>query len=610
MAQNNLVTQTLPTYGRVDFTALRARLNGVALHVILDMYYSEDEREALNCTDELALKQRLAVMLNYLVEYVCGRNPNLAANFSEALKTGKWSSGVSNFLIETAERDLTSPHLEDRLSAWLLPRASGALAQEGLITVGDLVRWIRTRGPGWFRPIPRMGQGKATSVERWLAKHARTLGELPTQGTSVFSGSQILEASLPAPIPIERVGTISASLDGREGTNRAHGVCQISARNDLEALQAYLYRYQEKPKTFRAYTKELERFLLWCVMVQKQPLSSIRTSECEAYKRFLADPPADWIGRKLPRTSKYWRPFAGALSAESQRYAVRVLRTFFEWLVRVRYLDGNPWITVPDPLVIEKEVPLAIDKALPMALWLRLVEPGGVLDQACSLPDSARQNNLVATEMPSGAQYRLARAAIFLIGLTGIRREEAARARFPHLSMTQGKSGPIWELRVQGKRMKLRSVFLPARALEALNAHWGDRQHPYAPEQDRALLSPLQIPKTEAAVRRHLADQDALTGAGFQPDGLYRMLKRTLIRMAQDPRLPLSDSERSVLAQCATHALRHTFATHAVAKRMPLDVLQRLLGHSNPQTTAIYVQAERTRSIEEVHKLYAAMGLS
>lgn len=609
MAQHNLVTQDLPSYGRVDFTALRARLNGVALHVILDMYYSEDEREALACEDELALKRRLSTMLDYLVEYVCSRNPNLSTNFEEARKTGKWSAAVANFLVTTAEQDLTAPKPGDRLSAWLLPRASLALSQDGLTTVGDLMRCIRTRGPNWFRPVPRLGKGKAIALEGWLRKNAKTLGELPAVSEAVFTGTQRLELGLPAPIPIERVGLIASPLDGKEGTNRARGICQISAGNDLEALQAYLYRYQDKPKTFRAYTKELERFLLWCVMVQQRAMSSVSTQDCEAYKRFLAAPPRDWIGRKCVRTSKYWRPFAGGLSPDSQRYAVRVLRSFFEWLVRVRYLDGNPWITVPDPVVVEKEVPLAIEKAIPLALWLKLVEAGGVLDQACQLDAHERPNNLVATELTRGAQYRLARATMLLIGLTGIRREEAAGARFSSLRITHGQSGPLWELKILGKRMKLRSVFLPPRAQEALLAHWADRRQSYEPTQALALLSPLQIPKTEAAIRRHLAEQDSLTGAGFHPDGLYKMLRRAFKQMARDERLPLDEAERTILAQCATHALRHTFATHAVAKKMPIDVLQRLLGHTNPQTTAIYVQAERARSIEEVHKLYAAMGL-
>jgi len=549
-------------------------------------------------------------MLNYLADYVSNQKPNLAESFTEAKRSGKWSATVSNYLIELAEKDITVPRRADRLSAWLLPRASKALAEDGLYTLEDLMRCISMRGPGWHRPIPRMGQGKARSIERWLGKHARTLGELPAQSAPRSSGLITLDASLTTPVPIEMVSAIAAQLDGSRGVNRAQGVCQISAKNDLEALQAYLYRYREKPKTCRAYTKELERFLLWCVMEQEIPLSSVRMSDCEDYKLFLAHPPADWIGPKFARNSKYWRPFAGKLTAESQRYAVRALRTFFEWLVRVRYLDGNPWVTVPDPVVLEKEVPLAIDKAIPMELWLRLVEPEGLLDQACMFSNTERHCNLVATAMPSGAQYRLARAAIFLIGFTGIRREEAAGARFPHLAILQSKAGPLWELKVIGKRMKQRSVFLPARAVSALEAHWADRQHAYEPTLDRALLSPLQIPKTEAAIRRHLSKQDALTGEGFQPDGLYRMLKRMFIKLARDPRLSLSDVERGTLAQCATHALRHTFATHAVAKKMPIDVLQRLLGHSHPQTTAIYVQAERARSIEEVHKLYTTMGMS
>jgi site-specific recombinase XerD len=36
---------------------------------------------------------------------------------------------------------------------------------------------------------------------------------------------------------------------------------------------------------------------------------------------------------------------------------------------------------------------------------------------------------------------------------------------------------------------------------------------------------------------------------------------------------------------------------------MPLDVVQKLLGHASLTTTTIYASAERARSIEEVAKL-------
>lgn len=41
------------------------------------------------------------------------------------------------------------------------------------------------------------------------------------------------------------------------------------------------------------------------------------------------------------------------------------------------------------------------------------------------------------------------------------------------------------------------------------------------------------------------------------------------------------DLNEGQLAATSPHALRHTFGTQAVAADMPLDVVQRLLGHAS-----------------------------
>ncbi|MDR5806451.1 hypothetical protein [Caballeronia sp. LZ001] len=61
--------------------------------------------------------------------------------------------------------------------------------------------------------------------------------------------------------PLERLAVPHALL-GAEGENRSTAFCYIQASHDLDAVRAYLNRYCDQPKTLRAYTKELERFLL------------------------------------------------------------------------------------------------------------------------------------------------------------------------------------------------------------------------------------------------------------------------------------------------------------------------------------------------------------
>ena len=123
----------------------------------------------------------------------------------------------------------------------------------------------------------------------------------------------------------------------------------------------------------RAYTRELERLILWSVVVRQKALSSLTVEDCEAYKDFLQAPLPSFTGPKRPRTSGRWRPFSTeGLSADSQAYAVRVLRAAFAWLVEVRYLAGNPWSAVHEPATITRELAVQVQRALPAKLWAQV----------------------------------------------------------------------------------------------------------------------------------------------------------------------------------------------------------------------------------------------
>ncbi len=159
------------------------------------------------------------------------------------------------------------------------------------------------------------------------------------------SNSVIPSPAVVAPLEII---TIPGQLDGSQGTNRARaGTSQIRANNDIDAIKAWLARFLEKRTTFDNYRKEAERLLLWCTLQLGKPLSSLTHEDWLEYQLFLRNPtPATrWIaaeGRKFPRTDPGWRPFAGPLSASSQRQAAVILNTLFSWLVNAGYLAGNP----------------------------------------------------------------------------------------------------------------------------------------------------------------------------------------------------------------------------------------------------------------------------
>ncbi len=60
--------------------------------------------------------------------------------------------------------------------------------------------------------------------------------------------------------PLERMSVVHP-LFGSDGTNRAALFPYIQAPKDLAAVRGYLYLYRDQPKTVRANTNEVERFL-------------------------------------------------------------------------------------------------------------------------------------------------------------------------------------------------------------------------------------------------------------------------------------------------------------------------------------------------------------
>ncbi len=49
-----------------------------------------------------------------------------------------------------------------------------------------------------------------------------------------------------------------------------------------------------------------------------------------------------YVAQKTPRFSPHWCPFAKPLERQSQRQALSILNSLFNWLVQARYLAGNP----------------------------------------------------------------------------------------------------------------------------------------------------------------------------------------------------------------------------------------------------------------------------
>ncbi|WP_133118015.1 site-specific integrase [Burkholderia ubonensis] len=509
-------------------------------------------------------------------------------------------AAVSLKMVEqAAQLAVAQPEAAHAVGMWFRPLVAVRLKSRHIATLAELVAFCNARGGTWWRAVPRIGAGRARNIVAWLRRHEATIGlrvedDVDARDPLAAPDSQIVEVGGRASVlaPLERMA-VAHPLSGSTGENRAALFPYIQAPNDLAAVRGYLYQYRDQPKTLRAYTKELERFLLWAVTIRRKPLSSLLVDDCEAYKDFLKAPTPGFVGPRAPRGSHRWRPFAdGQLGGSSQRYAVRTLRAAFAWLVEVRYLAGNPWTAVNDPPVVVRERKLKVERALPATLWEQI--RAHATRQAGALGDTSAKR-------PTPPQWRVALALMLLMGDSGLRREEVVGAQrgalcpSPHAQPDQ----PVWQLTLVGKRNKERTVPVSPDAIDALRAHSLDRGENFDAATSGPLVSPMRIPRTKFAQLKHGTPERQ----PYSPNGLKDLIewvRKKLIAELDN----IDEPTRYALASLSPHDFRHTFGTQAVANDVPLDVVQKVLGHASLQTTSIYVQAEQQRVIAEVSRYF------
>lgn len=120
---------------------------------------------------------------------------------------------------------------------------------------------------------------------------------------------------------LQRSDESAAALSGAHGANRAApGVATIAAADDRATMQAWIAARARSALTAKAYEREANRFILWCVLERRKALSDVGAEDCRAYMDFLANVPASWICRRhVPRLAPGWAPFAGPLLVARQR---------------------------------------------------------------------------------------------------------------------------------------------------------------------------------------------------------------------------------------------------------------------------------------------------
>lgn len=373
---------------------------------------------------------------------------------------------------------------------------------------------------------------------------------------------------------------VPVDLDGSQGRNRATTRGQLTARNDREAVLAWLARYADSPATLASYRKEAERLMLWCGLQHGVALSSLTHEDLLVYQQFLADPqPIErWVlqqGQKPGRSSPLWRPFAGPLSASSQRQAMSILNALLSWLVEAGYLIGNP-------LALSRRrrrlMPPRISRFLPMDQWQavkRTIE---------AMPVQSEREQLHAARC---------RWLFSLLYIGGLRVSEIGSSTMGGFFNQRGTDArERWWLEVTGKGGKNRLIPATAELMDELMRYRRANSLRALPLEGEGLplLKPLIGPiKPMARSAIHEIVKGVMRASAAQ-------------LRAQGPEF---EAAADHLAQASTHWMRHTAGSH-LSEKADLKVVRDNLGHANISTTSIYLHSEddaRHDATSAVHRV-------
>lgn len=366
------------------------------------------------------------------------------------------------------------------------------------------------------------------------------------------------------PLPLERLTSLPPELDGRSGLNLApaHIKRQIAAKNDLEAINAWLNESITVPATYRTYRKEVERLVAWSILEANCPVSSLLREHMIHYEAFLRDPtPADlWCGPKQARTGDNWKPFEHGLSDASINQALVILNGCFAYLEAAGYLASNPLALRrkrrKDTTTKNAANTKPIERVLSQSAWeflIRYVEHEHI--HSC---DAEKERTLFIFRFLYLLAPRLADLS-------------------SHTMNTFVDEGGKWWWKATGKG-KTEQIPVPTDMVVALGRYRRSRGLPAAPHPDDN--TPLVA---------------SLSGNfGISSSMIYKIVKKT-VASASTAMEFIDPIGAHKLKQATTHWFRHTAITHMLDEKIDIRLVMQQARHSKLETTLIYSHTDKDR---------------
>ncbi|MBU2979021.1 tyrosine-type recombinase/integrase [Alteromonas sp. C1M14] len=294
---------------------------------------------------------------------------------------------------------------------------------------------------------------------------------------------------------------------------------------------------------------------------------SSETTKKYGYYLSLLEQFCDAEGVKgLAITTKQMEMFVGLflhnkkLKPSSRRTAVAAVKGFYKWLSSEGYIAHDPTVSLPYP---------ASDKKIPVAMGLKNFEK---LLQQCDLDTFLGVRDAAIIALLGGCGFRVG-------GIAGLNQS--------HIVIYDYQGTDRMAIRVFEKGKKERMVPVPLEAQIYLRVYIG---HPELNSINRTLANGDQV--LFVSVQNRKVNEWDYYGENRRMG--IRSIQKMIEQRGEKAGIPAD--------QCHPHALRHLTGTEYAENDLDLITRQMLLGHSDPNATAIYTQMAMRKLTEQIDK--------
>ena len=461
-------------------------------------------------------------------------------------------------VLETSNAE--QPKTQDMVSGWFDDRTATKLIGAGRGKWGEMAQAIAAGGC-WYRDLPGVGKSKAQRI----AAHLHTLIPAATPPLRRHFALPSL-ALVDRPLELEWLprDSFQESLQTPAKDPPLSGSgSMLNASNDLQAMRTWIQTHAGSAATVKSFWREARVFMLWLQREREGiTFADVKVEDCLAFRTFTENIPAHWISRERASPGQPgWAPFRGQLSQSSRHHLLNIVGALFAYLKLADYIVQNPWPLIKTRTSMKKTAVNSVDT------------------RAFSEDAQTEIQRFIDAQPPSPSRARMRFIVGFLSGV-GLRASELLAAKLGDLRYVSGG----YVLQVMGKGGTPRVVAIPPSALVALEDYLEARGIGSLQE------TPVKAPLLASA-------KDPMESIGYQ--ALY-LTVRTWLKKAINAS-PLPSAERQSLTGASAHWLRHTFATRAIERDVPMEVVQAQLGHANISTTMnIYAKAPLERQIQTI----------